>query len=149
MPDPTAFHVTLTWTSRAQFLVSFEDLEDRIPLLVDEPPPAGDGHGPSAVSLLAAAVGHSLGASLLRCLRTAGTTVSGLTARVTVEIAPDRENRARVERLRVELAPQLAVGDAAHLARCRQMLDALSVIASSLRRGIPLDVTVRPLPGPG
>jgi organic hydroperoxide reductase OsmC/OhrA len=144
MAEPTAYHVTLTWTSGYQFLAAFEDLEDRIPLLLDEPPPLGDGHGPSAATLLAAAAGHCLAASLLFCLRKSRTEVTALSARVTVALAPGDGGRLHVERLAVELSPHVEGADAAQLARCQQIFEEFCVITHSLRQGIPVEVTVQP-----
>lgn len=143
MTDRTAFHVTLQWTGRYQFLASFEDLEDRMPLLVDEPPPLGDGHGPSAAALLAAAVGQSLAASLLLCLQKMRTAVAGLTTRVTVHLGPGDADRLQVERLSVELCPQVAEADVAHVARCQEVCEEFCAITAAVRRGLPVDVTLR------
>ncbi len=144
MPEPTTYQVTLTWTSGYQFLASFEDLADRMPLLVDEPPPLGDGHGPSAATLLAAAAGHGVAASLLQCLRKIGAEVTALSARTTVSVAPGEDGRLSVTRLAVELLPQVVGDDRAWLARCQQMAEEFCVILRSLRQGVPVEITVRP-----
>ena len=55
MSGKTAYRVSLSLLGDYQFLVSFGDLTDDAPLIVDEPPPLGGNAGPSPPALLAAA----------------------------------------------------------------------------------------------
>ena len=82
------FSIVLRLQDQYAQVVDF-GLGGEAPLVIDEPPPLGQGGGPNPARLLAAAVGSCLGASLLFCLRKAhvdvtdrSTTVAGTRARV-------------------------------------------------------------------
>ncbi len=73
--EESDFELTLELQRDFQFLVDFEE-GDLPPLLMDEPEPVGANSGPSAVRLMAAAVGNCLSASALFCMRKARVPVS-------------------------------------------------------------------------
>lgn len=114
------------------------------PLLLDEPAPLGEGAGPSAARLLAAAVGDCLSASLLFCLRKARVEVGGLETRVEASLARNEQGRMRVESLRVRLEPAVSAEDAGRMDRCLALFEDFCTVGQSVRQGIDLRVEVSP-----
>lgn len=114
------------------------------PLLMDEPAPLGDGTGPNASAVLAAAMGNCLSASLLYCLRRSRVDVVGL--RTEVEVTPERnpEGRLRIGAIRVELHPEVAAGAEGRLGRCLELFEDFCVVTESVRGGIDVAVEVVP-----
>lgn len=116
------------------------------PLVVDEPPPLGEGKGPNPARLLAAAVGDCLSASLVFCLAKAKVELAGLRTRVVGSYRRNERNRLRLGALEVELvldAPDAPGG----LAGCLGAFEDFCVVTASVRRG--LEVRVRVLDGAG
>ena len=66
------------------------------PLLLDEPEPLGDGDGPNAAKVLAAAVGNCLSASALYCLRRARIDVQSMRTTVSASLSRNEAGRLRV-----------------------------------------------------
>ena len=67
MSEETTFELSMDLESELKFKVDL-NVEGAPILTVDEPPPIGQGEGPNAARLLAAAVGNCMSASLLFCL---------------------------------------------------------------------------------
>ncbi len=136
--------LTLDLQKDYQFLVDFH--EDGIPpLRMDEPPPLGEGHGPSASRLLAAAVGNCLSASALFCLRKARITVNGM--RTTVQASLDRnpQGRLRIGGIEVMIEPEVAPEDRERMGRCMELFEEFCVVTQSVRGGIDVKVEVQPV----
>ncbi len=136
--------LTLDLQKDYQFLVDFH--EDGIPpLRMDEPPPLGEGHGPSASRLLAAAVGNCLSASALFCLRKARITVNGM--RTTVQTSLDRnpQGRLRIGGIQVKIEPEVAPEDRQRMGRCLELFEEFCVVTQSVRGGIEVKVDVEPV----
>ncbi|MDA8311306.1 MAG: OsmC family protein [Actinomycetota bacterium] len=111
-------------------------------LVMDEPPPLGEGSGPNASSVLGAAVGHCLSASLLYCLRKAHVDVQGMAADIEVTLARNDRGRLRVDAVRVQLHPQLAPGTEGRVRRCLELFEDFCVVTEAVREGIRVDVDV-------
>jgi uncharacterized OsmC-like protein len=81
MSEEKTFSVELELLSNYKFRAGFhlEGVED---LIMDEPPPVGEAKGPNASSLVLAAVGNCLSASLSFCLRRSRVEVKGLRTEV-------------------------------------------------------------------
>lgn len=109
--------------------------------LLDEPPPLGEGAGPNAARLVAAAVGNCLAASLLYCLQRARAEVGEVAVTVTGTLVRNEAGRLRIGSLSVELDPQLSDGAAA-LERCLPLFEQFCVVTESVRAGIPVSVKV-------
>lgn len=142
MSSERDFHVTLRFAGGYQFLGEFDDLEGFPPLRFDEPPPLGDGEGPNAATVLAAAVGNCLAASLSFCLRKARLELDDLTAHATAHVVRNEQGRFRVSGIDVVLAPELQAPDRDRFERCEALFEDFCVVTESVRRGIPVNVTL-------
>jgi organic hydroperoxide reductase OsmC/OhrA len=125
-----------------EFVASFKDDEQVEAIVCDEPPPLGEGAGPNAAALLAAAVGNCLASSLAFCLRKMRLEPLDLTAGVVAHVAPNEQGRLRISGIDVELVPELQENDAARFARCERLFEDFCIVTESVRRGIPVNVTV-------
>lgn len=112
-------------------------------LLMDEPPPLGEGAGPNAARVLAAAVGNCLSASLLFCLRKARVDVRSVRTVATASLVRNQQGRLRVGEVRVSIRPQIA-GDRSRIGRCLDLFEDYCVVTQSVRRGLPVTVAVEP-----
>lgn len=112
------------------------------PLFMDEPPPLGEGTGPNASAVLAAAVGNCLSASLLYCLRRAHIEIEGLTAEVETTKLRDDRGRLRIGAIRVTLHPEAAEANEHRLGRCLELFQDFCVVTESVRHGIEVSVDV-------
>lgn len=114
------------------------------PLDVDELPPLGKGLGPNPSRLLATAVGHCLGASLLHCLRKQRIEPNGLAVTIEGDLDRNDRGRLRIGSLRVVLAPEVTEEERARMSRCTELFEDFCVVTESVRKGIPVAVTVEP-----
>ncbi len=117
-------------------------------LVMDEPAPLGEGSGPNASAVLAAAVANCLSASLVFCLRKAHVEVKSLDAEVDVTTARNERGRLRVCGLQVRLRPVVAPGQEGRVERCLGLFEDFCVVTEAVRSGIDVEVTVDGLPGP-
>jgi uncharacterized OsmC-like protein len=144
MSDERTQHVTINLAHDYEFVADFGDVPDAASIVFDEPAPLGGNHGPNAAAVLGAAVGNCLSASLALCLRKARVPLEGLTARVTTRTGRNEEGRLRITGIDVELVPEVADGDTARLRRCEELFEDFCIVTESVRRGIPVGVSVRP-----
>lgn len=135
--------VTLELQDGYRFLVDLGD-ERFPPLLMDEPPPLGEGVGPNAARVLAASVGNCLSASALFCLRKAHVEVRSM--RTTVQVTEERneQGRLRITGIDVVLHPQVAAEDLPRMGRCLEIFEDYCVVTQSVRGGIAVRATVEP-----
>ncbi len=108
-------------------------------LVVDEPPPLGEGKGPNASKLLAAAVANCLSASLLFCLRKFRNEVEGM--KTTARTTSTRNEKGRLRIGSIEVTIRLAA-NYDHLDRCLLQFEDFCVVTASVRQGIPVKVQV-------
>lgn len=171
MAAETVHHVTLRLARDYEFVAEFDDLPAAAPLLIDEPAPTGQGHGPSPADLLGAAVGNCLCASLAYSLRRAHVDLRDLTARVTTRIVRNEKGHHRVGAIEVELSPTLGRGTPASPAGAASAptlaggvptaeasatalpggtpaagFEDFCAVTASVRHGIPVTVTMKPSP---
>ena len=144
MSEERTYHVTLRLARAYEFVAQFNDVANSPSMLLDEPEPLGGGRGPSAASVLGAAVGNCLAASLAFCLRKSHANVAELTARVSTHLARNEKGRFRISGIDVALVPALSDADRARLVRCEQLFEDFCVVTESVRRGIPVNVSVEP-----
>ena len=117
------------------------------PLGVDELPPLGAGLGPNPSRLLATAVAHCLGESLLHCLRKQRIEPNGLAITIEGDLDRNDRGRLRIGSLRVVLTPDVTEAERARMRRCTELFEDFCVVTESVRQGIPIRVTVEPNAG--
>lgn len=144
MADDGPVGVTIELLDGYRFMVDF-DQDGVPPLLVDEPEPLGEGAGPSAARLLAAAVGNCLSASALYCLRRARIDVYGMHTRVEASLGRNEAGRLRVKAVRVRIEPVVEDSQRARMRRCLELFEDFCVVTQSVRQGIDVDVAVAPI----
>jgi len=142
MAHEKVHRVTLTLRSGYEFTARFDDIPGAAPIELDETPPLGAGHGPNASALLAAAVGNCLAASLLFCLQKARATVNGLEVQVAARVVRNESGRVRIAGMQVTVSPDVPAEDLARLERCSALFEDFCIVTESVRRGIPIDVSL-------
>ncbi len=112
-------------------------------LVVDEPPPLGEGAGPNPARLVATALGHCLASSLRFCLERARA-AADVSATVDLEVRRNQRGRWRIAHVDVRL--DLSGVDPAQRAaveRCLGLFEDFCIVTASVRQGVPVDVRVR------
>ena len=142
MSETRNHKVNLHFAGGYEFVASFADDEKLPPLVFDEPAPLGDGAGPNAASVLAAAIGNCLAASFAFCMRKVRLEPVDLTAAVVAHVARNEQGRFRVSSIDVELSPEVLEQDRPRMQRCQQLFEDFCVVTESVRRGIPVNVKV-------
>jgi organic hydroperoxide reductase OsmC/OhrA len=135
------FEIELERVAGFRFRTDF-GLPGVAPLVVDEPPPLGEGQGPNPARLLAAAVGDCLSASLLFCLGKSRVEVASLRTRVVGTYVRNERNRLRIGGLDVALVLDAPGRGADDLSKCLAMFEDFCVVTASVRKGLEVDVTV-------
>jgi len=108
----------------------------------DEPPPLGQGAGPSPIQLLASAVGNCLSSSLLFALRKFKQAPEPLSAEVTAEVGRNDANRLRVLAIRASLTLGVPAGKLEHLDRVLGQFEQFCTVTQSVAAGIAVTVQV-------
>jgi uncharacterized OsmC-like protein len=111
-------------------------------LRADEPPPLGQGQGPSPVQLLAAAVGTCLSDSLLFALRKFKQNPDPLQCEVTAEVGRNVEGRLRVLSMQATLTLGRPAAALEHLERVLGTFESYCTVTQSIAQGIPVRVQV-------
>lgn len=132
--------VRLTQVRDYQFDVHFGDAVP--PLRNDEPPPLGQGAGPSPMQLLAAAVGNCLSDSLLFALRKFKQKPEPITTEVTAEVGRNAEGRLRVLGMRAVMTLGVPADALEHLERALTQFEVFCTVTQSVATGIPVTVQV-------
>jgi uncharacterized OsmC-like protein len=111
-------------------------------LLADEPPPLGQGLGPSPVQLLAAAVGNCLSDSLLFALRKFKQNPEPIQCEVSAEVGRNAEGRLRVLALQATLTLGVPAEALEHLERVLGSFETYCTVTQSIAQGIAVRVSV-------
>ena len=111
-------------------------------LLADEPPPLGQGKGPSPVQLLAAAVGNCLSDSLLFALRKYKQRPEPIQCEVTAEVGRNEQGRLRVLAMQATLTLGVPAEALEHLERVLTSFENYCTVTQSIAQGIAVQVTV-------
>ena len=141
MSDERSVTVQVENIADMKFRVGFDE-EGVGELIMDEPPPLGEGAGPNAARLLGAAIGNCLSASLLFCLRKAKVEVQDLRSQVTVNIVRSERGRLRVGSASVGITLNVPGDAQSGLLRCGQLFEDFCVVTASIRPAVPVAVTV-------
>jgi len=137
------FVTKLRWTEGYKFKVAFD--EKGIPeLLVDERKPTGEDAGPNPTRMLSATVGHCLSSSLLFCLQKARIEANNVETTVKTTTERNPEGRLRVEDIQVQISLGVNEKDKDRLPRCIEIFENFCTVTQSVRRGIPVEVSVNP-----
>lgn len=124
-----------------RFEVDF-GLEGVGPLYMDEPEPVGEGGGPNAGKVLAAAMGNCLTASLLFCLQKARAEVGNIETRVDGVMRRNDKGRWRIAEINVEISPEVGEEYGSQYERCLGLFEEFCVVSESIEQGIPINVQV-------
>ncbi|HEX6388347.1 MAG TPA: OsmC family protein [Solirubrobacteraceae bacterium] len=144
MSEDQSFDLTMELQDGYRFLVDFAQ-PGVPPLLLDEPEPLGDGDGPNAARVLAAAIGNCLSASALFCLRRARIDVQGMRTTVSASLARNEAGRLRLAGIQVRIAPVVDAAEQGRMRRCLELFEDFCVVTQSVRSGIAVDVSVEPI----
>ncbi|MDR5710163.1 MAG: OsmC family protein [Armatimonadota bacterium] len=141
MSEVMRAHVTLHPEGRYRFRVEMGRPEWS--LVVDEPPPLGEGAGPNPARLFATALGHCLASSLRYCLDRAR--VGGeVSATVDVEVRRNERGRWRIARVEAQLdLSGVDLAQRSAVERCLGLFEDFCIVTASVRQGIPVDVRVQ------
>ena len=141
MSELPSFTLTVEHREGMSFVVKFD--WDGVPeLLLDEPAPLGAQQGPNAVRLVAAAVANCLSASLLFCLQKSKVGGAEIGATAHGRVARNEQGRLRIEGIDVQIQLAGVSADAPRLPRCLELFEDFCVVTESVRKGIPVTVTV-------
>lgn len=108
----------------------------------DEPPPLGQGAGPSPMQLLGAAVGNCLASSLLFALRKYKQSPEPISGEISVEIGRNAEKRLRVTAMAVKLTLGVPASSLQHLERALASFEDFCTVTGSVRQAFPVAVSV-------
>ena len=143
MAGDESFTFTMDLQDGYRFLVDFD--QERVPpLLIDEPEPLGEGVGPNAARVLAAAVGNCLSASALYCLRRAHIDIHGMHTTVSGSLERNDAGRLRIGGIEVRIEPVVEQSEQPRMRRCLELFEDFCVVTASVRHGIQVDVAVAP-----
>ena len=135
------FEVTLSRHDGYRFDVDFHDGAGTT-LRMDEPEPLGDGMGPNAARVVAAAVGNCLSASLLFCLGKARIDANDVKTRITGTIVRNERGHMRLGPLKVHIDADVGTVPPEKIQRCLDIFEDFCVVTASLRSGLEVEVEV-------
>ncbi len=127
-----------------QFEVDFHQ-EGVGPLVMDEPKPLGEGRGPNASELLAAAIGNCLSSSAVFCFQKAKVEVKGLHTTVRVAYTRNERGRLRIGEIKVGMELRVKPEDEPRVFRCLELFEDYCVVTQSVRDGLNVKVDVKPV----
>lgn len=134
--------LTVSLERLGDFRFQVEFGEELPELLMDEPPPLGEGSGPNATRVLSAAVGNCLSASLLFCLQKSRVDAGEVHTDVTTSLTRNDRGRLRVGRTRVAIQVGFDPADRSKMDRCLEMFEDFCVVTAAVRDGIDVEVSV-------
>ncbi|MBN2690825.1 MAG: OsmC family protein [Burkholderiaceae bacterium] len=140
MDDKQPPSVTLKQVKDYRFDIHYAP--DQPAILSDEPPPLGEGAGPSPSQLLLAAVGNCMSSSLYFALGKFKLDPKGLTTTATGEIGRNAAGRLRVLSITVDIRMGAVAQGMERLDRVLMQFEQFCTVGESVRQGIPITVSV-------
>lgn len=132
--------VSLTQVNDYRFDVAFGD---GWPVVrSDEPPPLGQGTGPTPQHFLLAAVANCLSASLNFALAKFKQSAGGLSTTARATTGRNEANRLRVQRIDVKIRLGRPAGEIAHLDRALAQFEDFCTVTQSVRGSIDVRLAV-------
>jgi organic hydroperoxide reductase OsmC/OhrA len=141
MEEEKRFEITLDRVDAFTFDADF-GLPGVPKLRMDEPAPLGDGDGPNAARVLAAAIGNCLSASALFCLERARVPVHGMHTTASGTMVRNEKGRMRIGSISVRIEPEVDPADVPRMQRCLEIFEDYCVVTQSVRGGIDVNVEV-------
>ena len=135
------FKVSMERKEGFQFSVDF-GLDGVDNLLMDETDPVGDGKGPDASNILAAAMGNCLTASLLFCLEKGRAEVGDVRTEAKGVMRRNEEGRWRIVEFIVDIYPEIDEKFESQFKRCLDVFEDYCIVSQSVRQGIPTKVYI-------
>ena len=124
-----------------KFDVNFD--VDYLPNLVaDEPKPIGEGAGPNAPRLLAAAVGQCMSSSLIYCLNKARIPIINLETTVKTNLFKNEKGLTRIKSIDIQILLEVNEEHKTRLNRCLTIFEDYCTVTQSIRNGIQVNVKV-------
>lgn len=111
-------------------------------ILGDEPPPIGEGQGPSPAQFLAAAVGNCLSDSLFFAIKKYNGNPEPIECDVTATIGRNEQGRLRITHMHAAIQLGAAAEDLSHLERVLTQFEAFCTVTQSVGQGIPIDISI-------
>ena len=108
----------------------------------DEPPPLGGGQGPDPVHLLLAAAGACMSSSFHFAMRKFHEAPGPVTTTARATIGRDEAHHLRVQAIEIAIGFAEAAESIGHLPRILDQFEAFCTVGASVRRGIPMTVSV-------
>ncbi len=140
MSEATEHLVTLRQRQDYQFEIEYGG--GRPTLLADEPPPLGQGAGPSPVQMLLGAVGDCMSSSLLFALRKFRNDPGGMRTEARANVGRNEAGRLRVLHIDVSIHLGRRAAELQHLERILGQFEAFCTVGESVRAGIPTEIAV-------
>lgn len=124
-----------------KFDVNFD--VDYLPNLVaDEAKPIGEGSGPNAPRLLAAAVGQCMSSSLIYCLKKARIPINNIETTVKTNLFKNEKGRTRIKSIDIQILLEINEEHKSRLNRCLTIFEDYCTVTQSIRNGIQVNVKV-------
>ena len=142
MSETRDYKVNLRFVRGYEFVATFPDTGSLPPIVFDEPAPLGEGSGPNAAAVVAAAIGDCLASSFAFCLRKVRLEPVDMSASVVAHVVRNEQGRFRISGIDVELAPEVLEHDRPRLDRCERLFEDFCIVTESVRRGIPVNVKI-------
>lgn len=134
--------VTVQLTQQQDFQFEIDFGAGIAPVLGDEPPPIGQGKGPSPAQFLAAAVGNCLSDSLFFALKKYKNDPQPIQCTVDAQIGRNPEGRLRIVHMNARLTLGKPAAALDHIERVVSQFEAFCTVTQSVGQGIPIDVEV-------
>ena len=132
--------VRLAQQRDSQFEARFGEAVPR--LIGDEPPPLGQGAGPSPIELLASSVGNCLSSSLLFALRKFKNAPGPIRAEISASTERNAQGRLRIPRAKVTIHLAEPAASLERFDRALAQFEQFCTVTQSVAAGIPVTVEV-------